>query len=212
MLLVKGNKTLEINKEDLKKIIRQFKKTIIDLGTGDGRFVYENASIKPDTLFIGIDPSQTQLKEYSKKALKKKLINVLFVVGSLEIMPEGLNNIADMVYIILPWGTLLKNVVIPNAKTVATLRNLLKPKGTLEIILGYTQENEPTETERLQLPEINKNLVFAQIIPTFETSAFMLEEYRDLNKESLSEFKTTWSKKLSFGKERPLIYIRLNKN
>lgn len=212
MLLVKGNKTLEINKEDLKNIVGQFKKTIIDLGTGDGRFVYENASLKPDTLFIGIDPSQTQLKEYSKKSQKKKLTNVLFAVGSLEIIPEGLNNVADTVYIILPWGTLLQNIVKPNIETVKTLKNLLKPKSEIEIILGYTQENEPAETERLQLPEINENFVRTQIIPTFETESFKLEEYRNLNKVSLSKFKTTWSKKLSFGKERPLIYIKFRKN
>jgi 16S rRNA (adenine(1408)-N(1))-methyltransferase len=212
VLIVKGNKILEINEEELNKIKGLFKKTVLDLGTGDGRFVYENALLDPTTLFIGIDPSQTQLKEYSKKAQKKKLANALFLTGSIEIMPEGLRDTADLVYVILPWGTLLQGLVKPSSKTILSLKNLLKTGGKLEVILGYTEENEPSETKRLDLPEINKNLVYSRIIPVFEKEGFKFEEYLDLDKNALTKYKTTWSKKLVFGKERPLIYFKFSKN
>jgi 16S rRNA (adenine(1408)-N(1))-methyltransferase len=44
---------------------------IVDIGTGDGRFVYNAARQNPNKFFIGIDANTAGLKEFSTKATRK---------------------------------------------------------------------------------------------------------------------------------------------
>jgi tRNA G46 methylase TrmB len=34
-----------------------FEKNFLDIGTGDGRYVYKSALLNPQSLYIGIDPA-----------------------------------------------------------------------------------------------------------------------------------------------------------
>ena len=44
---------------------------IIDIGTGDGRFVYQSARQNPNKFYIGIDPNVTPLEKISEKIHRK---------------------------------------------------------------------------------------------------------------------------------------------
>ena len=114
MKSVKGNKAVDISVENLKEVAAEYTSVHVDLGTGDGRFVYEAALKDQSTLFIGVDPVEKQLREYSVKSVRKKLSNVLFLTSSLENLPINLTEIADKVSVILPWGTLLGQIVNPS--------------------------------------------------------------------------------------------------
>jgi len=179
-------------------------KIIIDLGTGDGRFVYKNALKNPNNFHIGIDPSD-KFNKYQKKVNRKKLTNVQFITGSIEIVPKNLPK-ADEVYINLPWGSLLKIVIQPN-----NFPDLLKPEGLLQIIFGYHKNLEPSEAKRLDLPEISENYIKTYIIPKFEKAGFSLREFCVLEKKDLKKVETTWAKKLSFGNNRPVFKLIFKK-
>lgn len=183
-----------------------FKKTIMDIGTGDGRFVYKNAAANPDILYIGIDPSN-QMEAYIKKANRKHLKNVRFITASVENLPQEFENSIDEINIILPWGTLLQYTVTADHTILRQIRNLLKQSGILKMVLGYAQETEPNETERLGLPEINGEQIKNVITPQYENSGFMLKSWHPLERRELKNFETTWCKKLAFGKLRPLFYL-----
>ena len=58
MKIIKGNKTEEMSKQNFDLLKGGYQKVFIDLGTGDGRFVYKSALAEPNTLFIGIDPNE----------------------------------------------------------------------------------------------------------------------------------------------------------
>jgi 16S rRNA (adenine(1408)-N(1))-methyltransferase len=210
MRCVKGNKIIELKGPEVSQLLSRFLKVVIDLGTGDGRFVYKNASNTKDTLFIGIDPSEKQLEIYSKKANRNKIENALFVVGSVEILSDELLNVADELFINLPWGTLLEFVAKPTPEKTLNLIRLLKPNGKLEITFGYALEAEPSETARIELPEINENYVRTKIIPEFEKT-FKLMNFHVLDKEDLKRIETTWGKKLSFGNNRPMFKLVFKK-
>ncbi|MFZ5424567.1 MAG: class I SAM-dependent methyltransferase [Patescibacteria group bacterium] len=205
--LVKGNKLIEEKPENFRETLRKYQKTHIDLGTGNGRFVYKNAIANKNSLYIGIDPNEKQLQEYSKKAVRSKVQNVMFVLASLENLPEELENIADTVTINLPWGSLLQAVAKPNETQLNFIKNLLKPRGTLEIIFGYTNEAEPTEFERLNLEHLNKEQILEQIVPEFEKVNFRLKQIDELNKKELSKVESSWGKKLAYGQQRPLFKL-----
>lgn len=207
MRLVVGNKINEIDKSALQEITSKFDRVEVDLGTGDGRFVYQNALKNPNTLFIGIDPAEKQLEIYSKKALRKKLGNALFVVGSFEIIPEELKGVTNKVYIILPWGTLLENLVKPTYESIKKLSDLLQKDGEIEITFGYAPELEPHETKRLNLPEINKTLIEKDIIPRFEKYGYHLKAFSTLEKSQLSRVETTWAKRLKYSGDRNIFKL-----
>jgi 16S rRNA (adenine(1408)-N(1))-methyltransferase len=199
--------SVNINKEELKRYVR----VEIDIGTGDGRFVYRSALKNPQILYIGIDPSQKQLGIYSKKINRKRLKNALLIAGSAEELPEALTNIANTIYIILPWGSLLRHVAKPNISILKEIAKLMKANGTLEVIFGYAEETEPVETERLDLEAINEAYITDTLLAAYEKAGFKLEAFDKLTKKDLSKFESTWCKKLSFGKERPLFYLKFSK-
>lgn len=211
MKLVVGNKQKELNTKDFIDLTTKFSSVVLDLGTGDGRFVYKNAVSNPNTLYIGIDPSEKQLHIYSRKAVRSKLNNALFVVGSIENLPIDTESRIDKINVNLPWGTLLENVVKPTKGTISKLSRLLKKGGEIDIIFGYTPEFEPSETKRLNLPVIGNELIEGTITPLFESSNLVLKNYRELNKQELKDIETTWAKKLNFGKDRKIYNISFKK-
>jgi len=209
--IVMGNKNMDLSENELKGLIKCYDKTMADLGTGDGRFVYKSALRDPNNFYVGIDPSEKQLQIYSKKALKKKLPNVIFCLSSLEMLPNELSGKVDELTIILPWGTLLQNIVLPSEEICKTLGGLLKTGGEIEIVLGYHQDLEPAEVGRLELPDLSTSYVEHNIVPAFKKSGFELVSLEKLEKRSLKKLETTWSKKLSFGKMREIFKLTLTK-
>jgi len=205
MQIIKGNKKEELTKKSFDTLVSNHNKIIVDLGTGDGRFVFKNASENPNNLYIGIDPSEKQLSIYSKETNKKRLANALFVVGSIELLPQELCGCADHLYINLPWGTLLESIVNPTKERIETLANLMKPKATLEITLGYQDDTEPGEIERLDLPVLDEGLIKEIIYPAFGGFAKLeMEKFKRIEKLDLRGLDTSWAKKLTFGNDRPL--------
>lgn len=190
MKVVVGNKQKEIYE------LPKFDRVEIDLGTGDGRFIYKAALEDPDTLFIGIDPSHKQLEIFSKKANKKRLKNILFVVGSIEILPKELKNTADKLYIILPWGSLLESITKPTEDVVSDLTGLLKESGEIEMIFGY----DPDFDANADIPEINEKYIKERIIPAFN-------KVGKCNLERIGEVGSTWGNKLKLREERKLFKI-----
>ncbi|MBN1162540.1 class I SAM-dependent methyltransferase [Patescibacteria group bacterium] len=182
-----------------------FGHVIIDLGTGDGRFVYKHALKNPQNLYIGIDPSEKQLQTYKKKINRKKLKNALFFAGSLEVLPKDFNYIANELHIVLPWGSLLMYIVKPEKEMIEKLSGLIKLGGTLVVVLGYSDKFEPKEVARLEIPEIDETLIDNTISLKFEEFGRLeLKQRSTLKLNELKEIESTWSKKLSFGKNRPI--------
>ena len=207
MRILKGTKISVIDRNEFLKTIGESKRVTIDLGTGDGRFVYQNALENPSNFYIGIDPAASQMEDYSKKSLKRKLENLVYVVVSIEHLDTDLNGLADELYVNLPWGSLLFLLMSGDDDTYSKISNLLKKGGTLNIILGYSKESEPGETQRLGLEEINEEVLKDKIINGFEKVGLKNTKLQLLETAKLREFKTSWAKKLTFGKSRPLYYL-----
>ena len=166
MIVITGDKKNELDKETFRNICGKYEKVILDLGTGDGRFVFKNALKNKSTLYIGLDPAEKQIQIYSKKSNRRRLKNALYVIGSLENLPEELYSAFDKIFINLPWGTLLEKIVKSDEIYIEELATILKKNGEIEIIFGYLPELEPSETERLSLPLIENE---SDVLKTFST-------------------------------------------
>lgn len=210
MIVITGDKKQEIDKQSFENLCQKFEKVVLDIGTGDGRFVLKNALKNKKNIYVGMDPAEKQLKISSKKANKKRLGNSLFILGSIENTPPELFSLIDKIFINLPWGTLLEKIVKSENSSVKNLYDLLKDEGEIEVIFGYLPELEPSETKRLDLPKISGELDVQQIFSSFKKHFTIVEMLR-INKKDLGKLETTWAKKLKFGNDRDIYKIILKK-
>lgn len=207
MKALKGNKLIEIIQSEFSELVKTFSNVEIDFGTGDGRFVYKNAFKDLTTLYIGIDANEKQMMRYSREIQRKKLSNAILLLGSLELIPEELYETTNMLYVHFPWGSLLEAITKPTKPYLLKLSKLLKIGGVMKIILGYDKDFEPSETQRLELPELDLNYIRENIIPEFQKIGLSNIKLEETNKTELKKIESTWSKKLSFGKTRKVFKL-----
>ena len=187
-----------------------FEKNFLDIGTGDGRYIYKNALANPNHLYIGIDPA-SNLREYQREINRKKLKNATLINSSIENYQPEVENYFDKITIILPWGNLLKYTVTVDSDFFLKIIIWLKKVGNIEIIFGFNEELEEKETNRLILTELtDKEIEFIrnkyQKLPQTQ-----LLEFKELSNKELKNFETSWAKKLSFGADRKYIKVTLKK-
>ena len=180
---------------------------VIDLGTGDGTFVYQLAKEHPNKFYIGIDPNPRALEKISEKIHRKPakggLGNVLFVQSAIEDLPEELNGVADEVHVHFPWGSLLHAVATGERAALASLRRICAPDALLEIVTGLDPERDRAEIERLGLPALSVEYIDSVLAPRYAEAGFELLE-RGLMSATL---RTSWAKRLRGGEGRKVFYF-----
>lgn len=184
---------------------------VIDIGTGDGRFVSAAARANPNKFYIGIDANAKPLEKISMKATRKPakggLANVLFVQAAVENLPEELNETADEIHIHFPWGSLLGAVLVGDENVLRALRRVCAPECLVEIIIGIDAERDKSEIERLALPEISPDYLKNVLIPRYEAAGFAALESGTLNSSEWSKLETSWARKLQGGSNRKVTYL-----
>lgn len=183
----------------------------MDIGTGDGRFVYRAARENPRKFYVGIDASRAALEKISMKATRKPakggLPNVLFVQAAVEDLPEELDGAADEIHIHFPWGSLLKAVVLGDEAVVRSLRRICAPGCLLEIVIGLDPVRDKTEVERLGLPAMNEDYFRSVLIPRYEKAGFELADFGEMDAGEWSKLETSWARKLQGGEGRRVSYL-----
>jgi 16S rRNA (adenine(1408)-N(1))-methyltransferase len=184
---------------------------ILDIGTGDGRFVYRSAKENPHKFFIGIDANVKPLEKISMKATRKPskggLPNLMFVQAAVENLPDELNETADEIHIHFPWGSLLQAVVSGEENILASLRRICAPECLLEIIIGIDEERDKGEIERLRLPLLTEDYLKNILIPKYESAGFKLLEKGVLDYLEWAKIETSWAKKLQGGANRKVAFL-----
>jgi len=184
---------------------------VIDIGTGDGRFVSASAAAYPNKFFIGIDANVKPLEKPSMRATRKPakggLSNVLFVQAAVEDLPEELNDAADEIHVHFPWGSLLRAVTIGDEVVLAALRRIAAPGCLLEIIIGIDPNRDKTEIERLGVPELTPVFLHSYLIPKYIAAGFENIRAGTLDREEWSCLETSWARRLQGGEDRKVIYL-----
>jgi len=184
---------------------------IIDIGTGDGLFVYQAARQNPNKFYIGIDANPTPLRKVSEKIHRKPqkggAPNVLFIQSSVEDLPGELDGVADEVHIHFPWGSLLAAVATGAADALSNLRRICSTGALLEIVLGLDPSRDAAELERLQLKPVDVAFIDTVLGPLYLSAGFEIVERGILPEAEWTKFHTTWAKRLKSGKSRLLTYI-----
>jgi len=186
---------------------------IVDIGTGDGRFVYNSARANPSKFYIGIDANTKPLEKISMKATRKiakgGLPNVLFIQAAVENLPEELNEVADEIHIHFPWGSLLRAVIAGDESVLQSLRRICASDCFVEIVIGIDEERDRSEIERLELPRLSPNYLEDLLIPKYEAAGFEILEKGTLSSSDWSKLETSWARKLQGGANRQVTYLIL---
>ncbi len=186
---------------------------VVDIGTGDGRFVYQSARANPSKFYIGIDANTKPLEKISMKATRKPskggLPNVLFIQAAVENLPEELNETADEIHIHFPWGSLLRAAVSGDETVLQSLRRICAPECLIEIVIGIDEERDKSEIERLDLPKLSTKYLENVLIPSYRAARFEILESGILVASDWSKLETSWARKLQGGSNRQVTYLIL---
>ena len=184
---------------------------VIDIGTGDGRFVSVAARENPNKFYIGVDANAKPLEKPSMKATRKPakggLPNAMFVQAAVEDLPEELDGVADEVHIHFPWGSLLRAVATADEQILASLRRIAAPGCVLEIVIGIDPVRDKSEIERLDIPELTPVFLHSYLFPKYRAAGFELLEHGRLASIDWSRLETSWARRLSANDERRVIYV-----
>ena len=104
MECIRGKTSAEIGVDRLAADVAGYDDVLIDLGTGDGRYVLHVARTNPTWFAVGVDACRDNLRKASRKAPS----NALYVIANALALPkEELDRMASKVTINFPWGILL---------------------------------------------------------------------------------------------------------
>jgi 16S rRNA (adenine(1408)-N(1))-methyltransferase len=183
----------------------------VDVGTGDGLFVYRSAQRHPRTLFIGIDANRRPLEKISEKIHRRPdkggLPNLLFVQASVEDLPAEIDAIAAEVFVQFPWGSLLRGVAAGDKSVLCNLRRICLPEARLHITIGIDPQRDRREWERLDLPPLSTDHVRQVLSDRYRNAGFRIIEIEEVSKSNRAEFQTSWAKRLATGSGRSFLRI-----
>ncbi|MGB9179234.1 MAG: methyltransferase domain-containing protein [Pyrinomonadaceae bacterium] len=184
---------------------------MIDIGTGDGLFVYQCARRNPLKFYIGVDANTRPLEKVSekvhRKAAKGGLPNVLFLQAAVEDLPPELDGVADEVHVHFPWGSLLRAVAVGDREVLQNLRRVCSSEALLEVVIGLDPERDRSEIERLGLPSLSIEYIDSTLAPAYRSAGFEILERGAILPSEWPELQTSWAKRLKGNTSRPLLYI-----
>lgn len=184
---------------------------MIDIGTGDGLFVYQSARRNPQKFYIGVDANPRPLEKVSEKVHRKPskggLANVLFIQAAVEDLPAELDGVADEVHVHFPWGSLLRVVAAGEQEVLRNLRRICALGALLEVVIGFDPERDSSEIARLELPVLSLEHIDSVLAPEYRRAGFEIFERGIIASSEWPEFQTSWAKRLKGNTSRALIYL-----
>jgi 16S rRNA (adenine(1408)-N(1))-methyltransferase len=209
--LLQGTKVVEAPQAWRNAIEADGRPVVIDLGAGDGRYVYEAARADPDSLYIGIDPDAEGLSEYAYRASRKPsrggVANALFVVAAVEQLPDELLSMAERVRINYPWGSLMRGLLTPEPETLQQLASLLREGGSFEVLMSYDPEHDTGAFAGPALPLLDEAYLEDVLLPAYEAAGFHVRVHRRLSQDEALRIASTWGRRLLHARPRQVFLL-----
>jgi methyltransferase family protein len=197
METIRGRKSLTLDFYGWKERLAnsEYKRIVLDLGTGDGRYARTLAGAHTNWFVIGVDACRENLREHSQA----KLQNLLFVIASAQELPRELNGLVSHVTINFPWGSLLESLLAGDSKLVHGLKTVSREGASLDLRLNGGALAEAGKTLESGTDKIYYNLFQA---------GWQVEQPVMMDAHALKTFPSTWAKRLAFGRDPRAMMIR----
>jgi 16S rRNA (adenine(1408)-N(1))-methyltransferase len=195
METIRGRKSLHLDLNGLKQRLANYKHTLLDLGTGDGRYVRTLAERHPRWFVIGVDACRENLREHSQA----KLQNMLFVIAPAQALPCELNGCASHIAVNFPWGSLLESLLDGDPELMHGLKQVSRPGTALKLRLNGGALAETGKTLEGGSDRIYYNLL---------QGGWQLEHPTLMDASALRQFPSTWARRLAFGRDPRAMLVR----
>ena len=186
---------------------------LVDVGTGDARTAYRQAVAHPDWLVIGVDPAWQRMTETAVRAARKPAkggaANLLLVSSAIETVPPALHGVADQVTVLMPWGKLLRGVVLGEDDVLSGLRAVAKPGAPLEISIGTSIWRDPIPLEIRDLPELTPETVASTgLTDRLAVLGWRVTDVRLVPHTDLDTISSSWARRLGSGATETVLHLR----
>ena len=192
MECIRGKASANIDADSLG--VAGYGDVLIDVGTGDGRYVLHVARTTPEWFVIGVDACRDNLR----KASRKTPGNALFVIANALALPGELGGMASKVTVNFPWGSLLTGLLDGGPTLFEGLRTIARPGAELEIRL-----NAEALTEAGYTPESGG----ARVRRALHEDDFEVGDPLLLDARGLRQCPTSWAKRLAYGRDPRAVYL-----
>ena len=177
-----GKHTCILDATDFAARLHGYQHIVIDIGTGDGRYV---AHLARRSRRCRGGPTDGQVS-------RKSLPNALYLIANAEALPAELSGLASHITVNFPWGSLLTGLIESGSKVIENLRMIAQPGATLEIRLNSSAL-------------LKKGLSLEQggvmVQQTLQMSGFDVKPPVTLDADALRTYPTTWAKRLASGRD-----------
>jgi 16S rRNA (adenine(1408)-N(1))-methyltransferase len=225
--IVVGRRVSEVGVDLIREMAAGHARTVVDLGTGDGRAVLVEAAADPTALVIGIDADARTMAERSRRAAaapaKGGYPNALFVASGVELLPPELDGIADRVTVRFPWGSLLRGAIGVDTAVSGSIARLVGPTGTLELALSIVEHDRlgVRDPGAEGAPDATTDAAFARLGRPFDESdierirsvfgelGLHLAGVEPMDRAAVAAFGSSWARRLRVGRDRPAWRVRL---
>ena len=188
METIRGKTSQRLDINELKTQLENYNRVLLDLGTGDGRYVRTLANNHPDWFMVGVDACRENLREHSRA----KLPNQLFVIACAQELPPELTGLFSHITINFPWGSLLEGLLACDPGLMHALCSVSRPGTEIDIHLNggaLAQAGMTLETGAQAVYENVSRQDWCFNIPS------------PIDHAGLRNFPSTWAKRLAYGRD-----------
>ncbi len=193
-----GKRSLPLTTDALCQRIAPYSQLLLDLGTGDGRFVRYAAASHPEMLAIGLDACRDPLRAGGRRVLD----NTLFLVANVLEPPvelAALHRQVSHLTIHFPWGSLLTGLLEGDTNLLSLCADVVRPSARLEVWLNAGA-----------LAEAGFELEAGarRVRQTLRSAGFEVETPEPCDARALRACPTTWAHRLAFGRDPRALLLR----
>lgn len=168
--------------------ISGFREVLLELGTGDGRFVLKQVNSQPDLFGIGLDACRENLCEASRRETPRSL----FLIANALELPSELAGTVSLLTINFPWGSLLDGLLV----------------GEGEVMEGIACVEVSLNASAVQKADIPLAAAGERVRQGLERAGFHIRTVERLEGERLKFLPTTWARKIAFGRAPQAVLLR----
>jgi hypothetical protein len=220
MEIMQGKHTREMDADEFTLIRSAYREVLLDIGTGDGRFVLQTARGQ-SILAIGIDACRENLRaacrgnarvlymgRKSKGQAVASLIpttgsadrpgSALFIIAEASRLPVELHGLASRVTVNFPWGSLRDGLLNGDASLLAGIRSVMQPGARLEVRLNASA-----------LAEAGWDLLpgSERVRGWLAQAGFDPRPVRLLDAGALRALPSTWAKRLAYSRRPEAVFL-----
>jgi len=179
----------------------------IDIGTGSGQAVLRRARQNPIDLAVGVDADARAMADASRRAAANPgrggLTNAMFLAAPAEDMPGPLVGRADLVTVALPWGSLLRTFITPDAAGIRRIASLLRVDGVMDLLVSATERDAAAAGITLSNANDARRLVAA-----LGAAGLEVVECRPAVESDVERLSSAWGKRLGIPARREAWFLR----